>query len=106
MNNVKVFTLMAGMTALFGAIGAYFGGQSGMMMALLFAGGMNFFMYHKSGAMVLRMYNAHVVTEREAPDLYAMVDRLPQRVRHRPEPGTRGSLRDRGHPEAGVARGA
>jgi heat shock protein HtpX len=80
MNNVKVFTLMAGMTALFGAIGAYFGGQSGMMMALLFAGGMNFFMYHKSGAMVLRMYNAHVVTEREAPDLYAMVDRLRQRA--------------------------
>jgi heat shock protein HtpX len=80
MNNVKVFALMAGMTALFGWLGAWFGGQSGMLMALLFAGGMNFFMYFKSGSMVLRMYNAHVVTEREAPDLYAMVDRLRQRA--------------------------
>jgi heat shock protein HtpX len=80
MNNVKVFALMAGMTALFGAIGAYFGGQSGMMMALLFAGGMNFVMYYKSSSMVLRMYNAHVITEADAPDLYAMVDRLRQRA--------------------------
>ena len=80
MNNVKVFMLMAGMTALFGAIGAGVGGESGMIMALLFAGAMNFIMYYKSSSMVLRMYNAHVVTEREAPELYAMVDRLRQRA--------------------------
>ncbi len=80
MNNVKVFALMAGMTALFGAIGAYIGGQSGMMMALLFAGAMNFIMYYKSSSMVLRMYNAHVITSADAPDLYAMVDRLRQRA--------------------------
>ena len=80
MNNVKVFTLMAGMTALFVAIGGYFGGQSGMVMAFLFAGIMNFVMYFASSKMVLRMYGAQVVTEREAPDLYAMVDRLRQRA--------------------------
>ena len=78
MNNVKVFTLMAGMTALFVAIGGYFGGQSGMVMAFLFAGIMNFVMYFASSKMVLRMYGAQVVTEREAPELYAMVDRLRQ----------------------------
>ena len=44
MNNVKVFMLMAALTALFMAIGGYIGGQGGMMMALLFAGAMNFFM--------------------------------------------------------------
>ena len=80
MNNVKVFVLMAGMTALFGALGATFGGQSGMMMALVFAAGMNFFMYYKSSSMVLRMYKAQVVTEQEAPELYRMVDRLRQRA--------------------------
>jgi heat shock protein HtpX len=80
MNNVKVFMLMAGLTALFGAIGAWLGGQSGMLMALVFAGGMNFFMYYKSSSMVLRMYGARVVSEREAPDLYRMVDRLRQRA--------------------------
>jgi heat shock protein HtpX len=80
MNNVKVFVLMAGMTALFGALGAYFGGQSGMLMALVFAGAMNFFMYYKSSSMVLRMYSAQVVTEQQAPDLYRMVDRLRRRA--------------------------
>jgi len=80
MNNMKVFVLMAGMTALFGALGAAFGGQSGMLMALLFAGGMNVFMYYNSSKMVLRMYGAHVVSEQEAPELYRMVDRLRQRA--------------------------
>jgi heat shock protein HtpX len=80
MNNFKVFALMAGMTALFGAIGAAVGGQSGMLMALVFAGAMNFFMYYKSSSMVMRMYGAQVVTEAEAPDLIRMVDRLRQRA--------------------------
>jgi heat shock protein HtpX len=80
MNNIKVFALMAGMTALFGAIGGYVGGQSGMMIALVFAGLMNFFMYFNSSKMVLRMYGAKVVTAAQAPDLYAMVDRLRQRA--------------------------
>ena len=80
MNNVKVFALMAGMTALFGAIGGYVGGQTGMMMALIFAGIMNFFMYYNSSKMVLRMYGAKVVTAAQAPELYEMVDRLRQRA--------------------------
>lgn len=80
MNNMKVFVLMAGMTALFGALGATFGGQSGMLMALVFAGLMNVFMYYNSSKMVLRMYGAHVISEQDAPELYRMVDRLRQRA--------------------------
>ena len=80
MNNFKVFALMAAMTALFMAVGGAFGGQSGMMMALVFAGVMNFFMYWASSSMVLRMYGARTVTALEAPELYAMVDRLRQRA--------------------------
>jgi heat shock protein HtpX len=80
MNNVRVFVLMAGLTALFGVIGAAVGGQSGMIMALLFAGVMNFIMYWSSSSMVLRMYGARTVTAREAPELYEMVDRLRQRA--------------------------
>ena len=80
MNNLKVFVLMAGMTALFGALGAYFGGQGGMVMALVFAGALNFFMYYTSSSMVLRMYRAQVISEADAPDLYRMVDRLRQRA--------------------------
>jgi heat shock protein HtpX len=80
MNNVKVFMLMAAMTALFVALGGAFGGQSGMVMAFVGAGLMNFIMYYKSSSMVLRMYGAKVVTPAEAPELYAMVDRLRQRA--------------------------
>ena len=80
MNNVKVFALMAGLTALFGAVGAYFGGQGGMLMALLFAGVMNLFLYYTSDKMVLRMYRAQVVSEAQAPELYRMVDQLRQRA--------------------------
>ena len=80
MNNLKVFALMAGLMALLGAVGGYFGGQSGMIMALLFGGAMNIFMYFTSDKMVLRMYRARVVTEAEAPGLYRMVDRLRQRA--------------------------
>jgi heat shock protein HtpX len=80
MNNVKVFALMAGLTALFVAIGGAVGGQSGMVMAFLFAGVMNFIMYWTSSSMVLRMYGAQIVTEREAPELYEIVDRLRQRA--------------------------
>ena len=80
MNNLKVFVLMAGMTALLGAVGGWFGGQTGMLLALLFAGAMNFFMYFGSAKMVLRMYGARTVTAAEAPELYEMVDRLRQRA--------------------------
>jgi heat shock protein HtpX len=80
MNNVKVFMLMAGMTAILGAAGGYFGGQGGMIMALILAGGMNLFMYYASDRMVLRMYRAQVITESQPPELYQMVDRLRQRA--------------------------
>jgi heat shock protein HtpX len=80
MNNLKVFVLMAGMTALLVALGGTFGGQSGMITALLLAGGMNFFMYYGSSSMVLRMYKARIVTEADAPELYRVVDRLRQRA--------------------------
>jgi heat shock protein HtpX len=80
MNNVKVFVLMAGLTALFIAIGAAIGGQSGMTMAIVFAVVINFITYYASSTIVLRMYGAKVVTESEAPELYAMVDKLRQRA--------------------------
>jgi heat shock protein HtpX len=80
MNNAKVFVLMAGLTALFVALGGAIGGQGGMAFALLMAGAMNFIAYYASSGMVLRMYRARVVSEAEAPELYAMVDRLRRRA--------------------------
>jgi heat shock protein HtpX len=78
MSNFKVFLLMAGMTALFGAVGGMIGGQTGMVLALVFAAVMNVVMYWTSAGMVLRMYRAQTITRAQAPELYDMVDRLRQ----------------------------
>jgi heat shock protein HtpX len=80
MNNVKVFMLIAGLTALLVALGGAFAGAQGAFIMLLVAGAMNFFMYWGSSRMVLRMYRAQIVGPAEAPELHAMVDRLRQRA--------------------------
>jgi heat shock protein HtpX len=80
MNNVKTFMLMAGLMALFLGLGQMIAGQQGLMMALVLGSAMNFIMYFFSDRMVLAMYRARVVTEKDAPELYRMVDRLRQRA--------------------------
>ena len=60
-NWIKTFVLMAGITALFGAVGIALGGQSGMFLALLFAAGMNVYAYWFSDKAVLKMYGAQEV---------------------------------------------
>jgi heat shock protein HtpX len=80
MNNVKVFTLMAALTGLLVGLGGYFGGRGGMVTMLVVSALMNFIMYFASTSMVLRMYRAKVVDASQAPELYAMVDRLRQRA--------------------------
>ena len=80
MNNVKTFVLMAGLMGLFLLAGQLIGGASGLMLALVLGGGMNFFMYFVSDKLVLKMYGAKIVTAEEAPELYGMVDRLRQRA--------------------------
>ena len=80
MNNVKTFVLMAGLMGLFLLAGQVLGGSQGLVVALILGSAFNFFMYFFSGKLVLRMYGARVVTAGDAPELYAMVDRLRQRA--------------------------
>jgi heat shock protein HtpX len=80
MNNVRTFVLMAGLMGLFLLAGQLLGGTSGLVFALVLGGAANFLMYFFSDRMVLRMYRARVVTEADAPDLFAMVNRLRQRA--------------------------
>lgn len=79
-NLMKTAVLMAAITALFMVIGSLLGGRSGMMMALLFALGMNFFSYWFSDKLVLKMYRAHEVDATSAPQFYGMVQELAQRA--------------------------
>lgn len=79
-NWLKTAILMAGILALFGAVGAALGGGQGMLIALILGGAMNVFAYWFSDKMVLRMYNAQEVDETSAPMLYNMVRELAQRA--------------------------
>ncbi len=56
MSTLRTGILLAGMTALFLAIGFMLGGQTGMIVAFLFALGTNAFAYWNSDKMVLRLY--------------------------------------------------
>ena len=78
MNMTKTYILLAAMTALFGFIGFALGGAGGMMIALIVACGMNLFAYWNSDKAVLKMYGARPVSERDAPDIYQMTQRLVQ----------------------------
>ncbi|MEK7379576.1 MAG: M48 family metalloprotease [Gemmatimonadota bacterium] len=80
MNNVKTGILMAGLMALFLIAGQALGGNQGLVMALVVGSSMNFIMFFFSDRMVLRMYRARVVSEKDAPELYRIVDRLRQRA--------------------------
>ena len=75
-NLLKTAILMAAITALFMAIGALLGGQTGMMLALAVAVAMNFFSYWYSDKLVLKMYNAQEVDETSAPHFYRTVREL------------------------------
>ncbi|MEM6625392.1 MAG: zinc metalloprotease HtpX [Pseudomonadota bacterium] len=69
MNTIKTFMLLAGMTALFGFIGLMIGGQTGMLIALVVAAGMNLFAYWNSDKMVLRMYGAKETTHGQVVEI-------------------------------------
>jgi heat shock protein HtpX len=80
MNYVRTAILLAGLTALFMGVGYLIGGQSGAMIALLIAAGMNLFAYWNADQLVLSMHGAHEVDERTAPDLVRLVRELAQRA--------------------------
>ena len=80
MNYLKTGMLLAGLTAFFLVVGYLLGGQSGMMIALVVAAGMNLFAYWNADKMVLSMYNAQEVDAHSAPEFYSIVAELAQRA--------------------------
>ena len=83
-NWLKTSILMAAIVALFGTVGAAVGGGTGMLIALLFAAGMNIYAYWFSDKAVLKMYGAQEVTpennygEGQFRNYYNMVKELAQ----------------------------
>jgi heat shock protein HtpX len=76
MNKLRTTFLLALLTGLLVVAGGAIGGRSGMTIALVMAGVMNFVSYWFSDKIVLRMYGAQQVTEAEHPEFYGMVQQL------------------------------
>ncbi|DAB34004.1 MAG: heat shock protein HtpX [Sulfurospirillum sp.] len=80
MEQIKTVGLLTFLTVIFVFIGNYVGGQSGMLIALILAGAMNFYAYYFSDKMVLAHYKGVQVDRNSARGLYEMVERLSQRA--------------------------
>jgi heat shock protein HtpX len=79
-NMLKTAVLLAVLTVMLVVLGGAIGGRQGMMMAFILALIMNFASYWFSDKIVLAMYRAQPVDERQAPALYATVRRLATRA--------------------------
>jgi heat shock protein HtpX len=75
-NQIKTTILLAVMTIFFLWIGQLLGGRQGLIIALVFAAGMNFFSYWYSDKIVLRMYKAREATPAQASEIYFIVENL------------------------------
>jgi heat shock protein HtpX len=80
MNLLKTTFLLTLLTLLLVAMGGAIGGKSGMIIAFLIAGGMNFFAYWNSDKIVLKMYKAREVTRADSPDFYGIVENLARKA--------------------------
>lgn len=74
--NLKIFSMLTVLTALFLAGGYAIGGTGGMVIALFFAGLMNFATYWFSDRIVLKLYGAEELTEEEAPKLHSALEEM------------------------------
>ena len=121
-NTLRTWTLMAALGGLLVAVGGLIGGQSGLVMAFVFAIALNGFVYWKSDSLALRANGARELRPDEQPRLRSIIalPRRPcrhpdaaclprraagaQRVRDRPRPEARSDRRDdrpaRGHGRA------
>lgn len=80
MNTLKTTLLLATLTALTVLLGDYIGGRQGALMALAFAGVMNFVSFWFSDRIVLKLYRAQEIGPNDLPELRRIVQGLTERA--------------------------
>ena len=78
MNTLRTTVLLGTLTALLVWGGDMIGGTQGAVIALIFAGAMNFFSYWYSDRMVMKMYRGQEIGAEDDPELYGLVQDLAQ----------------------------
>lgn len=76
MNNLKTIVLLGALTGLFLFIGGMAAGRTGMIIALLLAVLLNVSAYWFSDKIVLKIYRARPLGDKEAPEIHRMVDEM------------------------------
>ena len=113
-NRVKTWVLIAALGGLFVGLGALFGGRNGALIALVFAFAFNFAMYWFSDRIAIAASRSKPVTERDAPELYAIVRELTQAkglpmpriyISDMPQPNAFATGRNPEHAAVSVTRG-
>ena len=113
-NTLKTWTLMAALGGILVAVGGLVGGQSGMVMAFVFALLMNGFVYWKSDSLALRANGARELGPDEQPRLRTIVGLLADRagipmprlyIVERPEPNAFATGRSPKHAAVAVTTG-
>lgn len=79
-NSTRTVFLMTLVAVLFMLVGQVLGGSTGLVIAFIFAMGMNFISYWKSDKIVLRMYKAQPVDRNSQPRLFGMVEELTRKA--------------------------
>jgi heat shock protein HtpX len=110
----KTAFLMTAMTLLLMLVGNWLGGQTGLVIALLFAAVMNFVSYFYSDKIALATYQAKPVTREQLPRVYRILESLTARhnlpmpkvyVIPTDSPNAFATGRDPGHASVAVTQG-
>jgi heat shock protein HtpX len=113
-NALKTTILLAALTGVFIAVGGILGGNSGMLIAFLFAIVMNLGAYWFSGDIALKMAGAREVSPEQAPELHQLVEELAMYARlpkpkiaiiDSPSPNAFATGRDANHAVVAVTTG-